>query len=78
MEAIWITSVVAVSTLLVLALLLRQTRYQNISDELSVQVLVLGDVGRSPRIQYHAASIVQHGGTVDLIGYLGTYLPSGG
>jgi beta-1,4-mannosyltransferase len=37
----------------------------------SVQVLVLGDLGRSPRMTYHAMSIAEHGGRVDLIGYLG-------
>ncbi|KAJ0413644.1 glycosyl transferases group 1-domain-containing protein [Aspergillus carlsbadensis] len=35
----------------------------------AVQVLVLGDIGRSPRMQYHALSIAQGGGEVDLIGY---------
>lgn len=35
-----------------------------------VQVLVLGDIGRSPRMQYHALSIARHGGQVDLIGYV--------
>ncbi|KAI9780961.1 MAG: hypothetical protein M1839_006400 [Geoglossum umbratile] len=35
----------------------------------SVQVLVLGDIGRSPRMQYHAISIAKNGGQVDLIGY---------
>ncbi|CAK7220203.1 mannosyltransferase [Sporothrix curviconia] len=34
----------------------------------TVQVLVLGDVGRSPRMQYHALSIAQRG-HVQLIGY---------
>lgn len=38
-----------------------------------VQVLVLGDIGRSPRMQYHALSIAKKGGYVDLIGYLGEY-----
>ena len=37
----------------------------------SVQVLVLGDIGRSPRMQYHAISIAKNGGRVDLIGYQG-------
>ncbi|KAF2857951.1 glycosyltransferase family 33 protein [Piedraia hortae CBS 480.64] len=36
----------------------------------SVQVVVLGDIGRSPRMQYHALSIARHGGRVDLIGYV--------
>ena len=39
-----------------------------------VQVLVLGDIGRSPRMTYHALSIAKHGGQVDLIGYLGAQL----
>ena len=37
----------------------------------SVQVVVLGDIGRSPRMQYHALSIAKHGGKVFLIGYQG-------
>jgi hypothetical protein len=36
-----------------------------------VQVVVLGDVGRSPRMQYHAISLAKHGAHVDLIGILG-------
>ncbi|KAI9761842.1 MAG: putative zinc transporter msc2 [Chaenotheca gracillima] len=36
----------------------------------SIQVLVLGDIGRSPRMQYHAISIAKAGGNVELIGYL--------
>lgn len=43
------------------------------SDEpVSVHVLVLGDVGRSPRMTYHALSIAKHGGRVNLVGYLGS------
>ena len=37
----------------------------------TVQVVVLGDIGRSPRMQYHAISIAKHGGRVYLIGYEG-------
>jgi beta-1,4-mannosyltransferase len=37
----------------------------------TVQVVVLGDIGRSPRMQYHALSIAKHGGRVYLIGYEG-------
>ncbi len=44
--------------------------------DVSVQVLVLGDIGRSPRMTYHALSIAKHGGKVNLIGYLGTTIPS--
>lgn len=38
------------------------------------QILVLGDVGRSPRMQYHALSIAKHGGRVCIIGYNGKQL----
>jgi len=37
----------------------------------TVQIVVLGDIGRSPRMQYHALSIANHGGRVFLIGYHG-------
>ncbi|OJD37148.1 beta-mannosyltransferase [Diplodia corticola] len=35
----------------------------------TVQVVVLGDIGRSPRMQYHAISLAKLGYTVDIIGY---------
>lgn len=35
----------------------------------NVCVVVLGDIGRSPRMQYHALSIAEMGHTVDIIGY---------
>ncbi|KAI5463207.1 family 33 glycosyltransferase [Mariannaea sp. PMI_226] len=49
------------------------TRYrptENPEDD-HVQILVVGDVGRSPRMQYHALSVVKHGRNVDIIGYKG-------
>ncbi|TRY60259.1 hypothetical protein DNTS_005921 [Danionella cerebrum] len=39
---------------------------------LNVCVLVLGDIGRSPRMQYHALSLARHGYNVTIIGFLGT------
>lgn len=47
-----------------------------LEPEISVQVLVLGDIGRSPRMQYHAMSIAKHGGRVDVIGYQGMFHPN--
>ncbi|KAI1444163.1 glycosyltransferase family 33 protein [Annulohypoxylon stygium] len=48
----------------------RYVKHSPVSKEsVSVQVLVLGDIGRSPRMQYHALSVARHGGRVDLIGY---------
>jgi hypothetical protein len=40
------------------------------------QILVIGDIGRSPRMQYHAISMGKHGAPVDLIGYLGRLIQS--
>ena len=37
-------------------------------------VIVIGDLGRSPRMQYHAASLAAAGGEVDLIGLEGADL----
>lgn len=34
-----------------------------------VCVAVLGDLGRSPRMQYHALSLARHGRGVALLGY---------
>ena len=41
------------------------------SGEGRVQVLVLGDAGRSPRMQYHCLSLLNEGYAVDLVGYGG-------
>lgn len=64
---------VILTTLIALVILFHPTRFQagTPSRKCSVQVVVLGDVGRSPRMQYHALSIAKHGGTVDIIGYHG-------
>lgn len=36
-----------------------------------IAVIVLGDVGRSPRMQYHARSLLEQGHYVSLVGYTG-------
>lgn len=78
-----LTLAVLASTSFTILLLLLPTRYTRHSPpkatasgsanepKISVQVLVLGDIGRSPRMQYHAMSIAKHGGRVDVIGYQG-------
>jgi beta-1,4-mannosyltransferase len=38
-------------------------------DDEHVQVLVVGDIGRSPRMQYHAISAAKHGRHVDIVAY---------
>ncbi|KAF1737729.1 Chitobiosyldiphosphodolichol beta-mannosyltransferase [Beauveria bassiana] len=49
------------------------TKYQPAHDpkDNHVQILVLGDIGRSPRMQYHAISIAKHGKKVDIIALKG-------
>ncbi|KAL4746317.1 hypothetical protein BDW72DRAFT_207455 [Aspergillus terricola var. indicus] len=69
-----------VSTIVTLFILMLPSQYEpkhrvvRSSDGLrepktTAQVLVLGDIGRSPRMQYHALSIARGGGHVDIIGY---------
>ena len=68
---------VAGTLMLMLGLPSRYAKHSPASGEsVSVQVLVLGDIGRSPRMQYHALSIARHGGRVDLIGYHGMQPPT--
>ncbi|CAG8603739.1 2659_t:CDS:2 [Diversispora eburnea] len=38
----------------------------------NVTIVVMGDIGRSPRMQYHALSFAQNGWKVDFIGYDGS------
>ena len=52
-------------------LLLAAVRWRDQSGEGVVQVVVLGDAGRSPRMQYHCLSLVQLNYTVELVGYGG-------
>lgn len=67
------------STGLTVFLLTLPTRYaphqqqarEPVRNNVTVQIVVLGDIGRSPRMQYHALSIAKQGGLVDLIGYHG-------
>jgi len=86
LESIWdyvLGLAVLCSTGLTVFLLTLPTRYdphqqqakERVPSEkcphVTVQIVVLGDIGRSPRMQYHALSIAKHGGHVDLIGYHG-------
>ncbi|KAJ2232969.1 mannosyltransferase [Coemansia sp. RSA 485] len=42
-----------------------------VAEAKRVAILVLGDIGRSPRMQYHAISLARAGYLVDFIGYAG-------
>lgn len=48
---------------------LEQSKIQIVMCQKSVCVVVLGDIGRSPRMQYHALSLAAEGHKVDIVGY---------
>ncbi|XP_056258610.1 chitobiosyldiphosphodolichol beta-mannosyltransferase [Seriola aureovittata] len=63
--------VVCVAVITVLASLwLWRLRRRDGGTERRVCVLVLGDIGRSPRMQYHALSLSKHGFNVTFVGFL--------
>lgn len=44
-----------------------------VKGDKSVCIVVLGDIGRSPRMQYHALSLTKSGFFVNIVGYDGWY-----
>ena len=48
----------------------RSVGNKTIQPATTIQVVVLGDIGRSPRMQYHALSLAHHGCRVSLVGYV--------
>ncbi|KAK2579206.1 hypothetical protein KPH14_008178 [Odynerus spinipes] len=53
-------------------LIIRQLWIYNRKQIKNVCIVVLGDLGRSPRMQYHALSFAKEGFDVDFIGYPGS------
>ncbi|AWP19471.1 putative chitobiosyldiphosphodolichol beta-mannosyltransferase [Scophthalmus maximus] len=53
-----------------LSLWLRGLRRRDAGTERRVCALVLGDIGRSPRMQYHVLSLSKHGYDVTFVGFL--------
>nr|XP_020661599.1 chitobiosyldiphosphodolichol beta-mannosyltransferase [Pogona vitticeps] len=72
--AAWMTLCAATALALALLLLLLLWRRARPSGARShrVAVVVLGDLGRSPRMQYHALSLARRGRRVAFLGYSGT------
>lgn len=67
-----IFAVVFILLVILLSLIiLASLRWRLETGEGQVQVVVLGDVGRSPRMQYHCLSLVQQDYKVELVGYGG-------
>ncbi|XP_042249250.1 chitobiosyldiphosphodolichol beta-mannosyltransferase isoform X2 [Thunnus maccoyii] len=54
------------------SLWLRRLRERDAGTDRRVCVLVLGDIGRSPRMQYHVLSLSKHGYHVTFVGFLDT------
>ncbi|KAH8690027.1 putative beta-1,4-mannosyltransferase [Talaromyces proteolyticus] len=69
--AFWASSLLTVVILLLPSQYTPQAKQKDGQDKekVRIQILVLGDIGRSPRMQYHAMSIAHRGGHVDVIGY---------
>ena len=65
----WLPWILKLIVVLALAAFSRQVDTKIQSDARRVQIVVLGDIGRSPRMQYHALSVAKHGGHAELIGY---------
>ncbi|XP_066238763.1 chitobiosyldiphosphodolichol beta-mannosyltransferase [Saccopteryx leptura] len=68
MAASWVAEL-ALFMLLPLLLLVTWKRWQRGRTARHVVVVVLGDVGRSPRMQYHALSLAKRGFSVTLLGF---------
>lgn len=62
-------AVLALALLLPVLLLCAWKRGRQTGASAHVVVVVLGDVGRSPRMQYHALSLAQSGFSVTLLGF---------
>ncbi|XP_062999667.1 chitobiosyldiphosphodolichol beta-mannosyltransferase [Elgaria multicarinata webbii] len=68
--AAWLTLCGATALLLLLLLLWQRGRPTGGAGR--VAVVVLGDLGRSPRMQYHALSLARRGRRVAFLGFAGT------
>lgn len=68
-----LTALAGAAVLLVVVLYCSLARCPAITER-SVQIVVLGDIGRSPRMQYHALSVAKHGGTAEIVGFLGKFV----
>lgn len=54
-----------------IGIVLRRMRQRNRGTNRRVCVLVMGDIGRSPRMRYHSLSLSKHGFNVTFVGFVG-------
>lgn len=64
------TLLVLISSISIIALSIGWIYRQRIDSQLAA-VVVLGDIGRSPRCMYHTLSLLENGYEVMLVGYEG-------
>ena len=69
--SVFISVLVVPLVCLLTLLLVARFCWKRSSGNDRVQVVVLGDVGRSPRMQYHSLSLIGEGFVVDLVGFGG-------
>ena len=72
MLGVFIFVLFVIITLVFSVILLAGLKWREEDGKGRVAVVVLGDIGRSPRMQYHALSLCREGYDVELVGYGGT------
>ncbi|XP_033327166.1 chitobiosyldiphosphodolichol beta-mannosyltransferase [Megalopta genalis] len=65
----WVVYFLCVFSLILFVM--RKLYIKKYKVEKNICVVVLGDLGRSPRMQYHVLSLIKEGFTVDFVGYSG-------
>lgn len=70
------SAVLLIGLIGIVLLLLRRMRQRNTGTNRRVCVLVLGDIGRSPRMRYHSLSLSKHGFNVTFVGFVGKIVSS--
>lgn len=65
---LWTAIIAVLTTVTVIA---RWSRRRNVPRHKSVAIVVLGDIGRSPRMLYHATSFLRHDFQTTIIAYRG-------
>ena len=72
MLGVFVYALFVIFTLIVSIVLLAALKWREEDGKGRVAVIVLGDLGRSPRMQYHALSLCREGYDVEFVGYGGT------
>ena len=71
MLGVFVYALFVIFTLTLSIVLLAALKWREEDGKGRVAVIVLGDLGRSPRMQYHALSLCREGYEVEFVGYGG-------